>query len=186
MRFFVTLFLLIYQAISLNCVRAEDMKAEINSADNSSMNKNEDTEYNLANTKIFFNGIETDKQVVGITFNDNTTTLTWSDNTIMTGKAAESLISIALTGDAEQNIDKVRIFVVGGIYSTLININGIDANSDYCIYNMKQQKVLEGKTGSTTTTINISGLNTGVYYLKSNRTIVKFTIGLNTNMLSKY
>lgn len=185
MRIFVTLLLIIYHSIFLNCIWAEDFKTETNSADNRSVNKNEDTERTLVNSKILFNGIGTSKQVTGITFNDNTTTLTWSDNTTMTGKAAESLISMALTDDAEMNIDKIKIFVVGGIYSSLINVSGIDENSDYCIFNMKQRKVMEGKTDSPTTTINISELNTGVYYLKSNRTIVKFTIGLNNNILSK-
>ena len=48
---------------------------------------------------VSFNGVQMDKQVTSISYFENTVTLTWSDNTSISGDMAELMLRLAMDND---------------------------------------------------------------------------------------
>ena len=119
---------------------------------------------------VSFNGVQMDKQVTSISYNDNTITLTWSDNTSISGEMAELMLKLALDND----INKVRIYLVSGFYDKNILVKGLTSGTPIYIYDMKGREMTHMDVAEHGTVVDIHNLNTGVYFLKNNSTIVKF------------
>ena len=125
---------------------------------------------------VSFNGVQMDKQVTSISYFENTVTLTWSDNTsyvhtTLCGQlSAELMLKLAMDND----INKVRIYLVSGLYDKNILVKGLTSGTPIYIYDMKGREMAHMDAAEHGTLVDIHNLNTGVYFLKNNSTIVKF------------
>ena len=119
---------------------------------------------------VSFNGVQMDKQVTSISYFENTVTLTWSDNTSISGEMAELMLKLAMDND----INKVRIYLVSGLYDKNILVKGLTSGTPIYIYDMKGREMAHMDAAEHGTMVDIHNLNTGVYFLKNNSTSVKF------------
>ena len=119
---------------------------------------------------VSFNGVQMDKQVTSISYFENTVTLTWSDNTSISGDMAELMLRLAMDND----INKVRIYLVSGFYDKDILVKGLVPGTPIYIYDMKGREMARMDATEHGTKVDIHNLNTGVYFLKNNSTVVKF------------
>lgn len=121
-------------------------------------------------SKISINGNKADKNVTEISYEDSIITLHWSDNTIMTNKLASTMAKLVSNYD----IDKAYIASIGGIYDNSIIVGGTTGGSNINIYNVEGKRIQNMKANNDQTYIDISTLNTGIYLLQDNSTIIKF------------
>ena len=119
---------------------------------------------------ISINGIKAEKSVTEISYEDSIITLHWSDNTVMTNKLAATMANLVSNYD----IDKAYIASIGGIYGNSIIVGGTKGGSNINIYNVEGKKIQDMPANKDQTYIDISKLNTGIYLLQDNSTVIKF------------
>lgn len=119
---------------------------------------------------ISINGNKAEKSVTEISYEDSIITLHWSDNTVMTNKLAATMAKLVSNYD----IDKAYIASIGGIYDNSIIVSGTKGGSNINIYNVEGKKIQDMPTNNDQTYIDISKLNTGIYLLQDNSTVIKF------------
>ncbi|MFW9600823.1 MAG: T9SS type A sorting domain-containing protein [Prevotella sp.] len=119
---------------------------------------------------ISINGNKVDKSVTEISYEDSVITLHWSDNTVMTNKLASTMAKLV----SDYDIDKAYIASIGGIYGNSIIVGGTKSGSNINIYNVEGKKIQDMAANNDQTYIDISTLNTGIYLLQDNSTVIKF------------
>jgi hypothetical protein len=119
---------------------------------------------------ISINGNKADKNVTEISYEDSVITLHWSDNTMMTNKLATTMAKLV----SDYDIDKAYIASIGGIYGNSIIVGGTKDGSNINIYNVDGKRIQNMPTSNDKTYIDISKLNTGIYLLQDNSTVIKF------------
>ena len=117
------------------------------------------------NHGISINGTRVDKMVTEITYDENNITLHWNDNTSISNKIAQLMIKLA-SGD-DNNIDKIKIASISGLYKNGLTIDGITLGSLLYIYDVQGNLIMQNQATSTSCELDISQLNTGIYLLKT-------------------
>lgn len=115
------------------------------------------------------NGIELYKSITEVIMDDNVLALRWNDNTLTKGAVASLMMQLAGT----DCVDKIRVFSVCGIQDDELTIEGLQ-KGDAVIYDLQGRKVISQPVEGRKVKIDISGLNTGVYLLKNDCTLLKF------------
>lgn len=124
------------------------------------------------NHGISINGTRVDKMVTEITYDENNITLHWNDNTSISNKIAQLMIKLA-SGD-DNNIDKIKIASISGLYKNGLTIDGITLGSLLYIYDVQGNLIMQNQATSTSCELDISQLNTGIYLLKTSEEVIKF------------
>ncbi len=75
---------------------------------------------------------------------------------------------------SDYDIDKAYIASIGGIYGNSIIVGGTKSGSNINIYNVEGKKIQDMAANNDQTYIDISTLNTGIYLLQDNSTVIKF------------
>ena len=126
----------------------------------------------IENHGISINGTRVDKMVTEITYDENNITLHWNDNTSISNKIAQLMIKLA-SGD-DNNIDKIKIASISGLYKNGLTIDGITLGSLLYIYDVQGNLIMQNQATSTSCELDISQLNTGIYLLKTSEEVIKF------------
>lgn len=125
-----------------------------------------------ANTRpvvIRVNGNEVSKVVTEISMDDDDLTLKWNDNTKLTGRLARLMVDLT-----KADINEALLMNVSGILRDQMSIEGLTKGTPLYIYNLQGQLLLQQPVDKDLLSIDIHSLNTGIYLLKNNNTILKF------------
>ncbi len=125
-----------------------------------------------ANTRpvvIRVNGNEVSKVVTEISMDDDDLTLKWNDNTKLTGRLARLMVDLT-----KADINEALLMNVSGIQRDQMSIEGLTKGTPLYIYNLQGQLLLQQPVDKDLLSIDIHSLNTGIYLLKNNNTILKF------------
>lgn len=123
----------------------------------------------ISSGPIRVNGVEPDKTITEVVMDDQTVTFRWNDNTTTKGRAA--LLIMRLVGGG--CIDKVRVFSVSGFQGNTLSIDGLETGL-LSVYDLQGHELFIQQVIDPSTKVDISQLNTGIYLLKNNSTILKF------------
>lgn len=120
-------------------------------------------------TVIRVNGNEVSKVVTEISMDDDDLTLKWNDNTKVTGRLARLMVDLT-----KADINEALLMNVSGIQRDQMSIEGLTKGTPLYIYNLQGQLLLQQPVDKDLLSIDIHSLNTGIYLLKNNNTILKF------------
>lgn len=115
------------------------------------------------------NGNEVSKVVTEISMDDDDLTLKWNDNTKLTGRLASLMVDLT-----KADINEALLMNVSGIQHDQMSIEGLTKGTPLYIYNLQGQLLLQQPVDKDLLSIDIHSLNTGIYLLKNNNTILKF------------
>lgn len=124
---------------------------------------------NTRPTVIRVNGNEVSKVVTEISMDDDDLTLKWNDNTKLTGRLARLMVDLT-----KADINEALLMNVSGIQRDQMSIEGLTKGTPLYIYNLQGQLLLQQPVDKDLLSIDIHSLNTGIYLLKNNNTILKF------------
>lgn len=116
------------------------------------------------------NGFEVGKHVTSIEMEGNTMSLRWNDNTVMRGRLADVMISLA----CHECVDKARILSVSGVQTTEMRVEGLTLGSTYSLYDLMGNCLGTRTVDSPILSVDVSRLSTGIYLLKSQSLVMKF------------
>jgi len=124
------------------------------------------------NQIITLNGNKPDKTATQIVFDEKKISMQWNDSTTMSNDLINSIVNIF----NEDEIATAKISSVSGLFSNLLTIDGINKGDKLAIYDIKGTLKKEAIANGTNFQFDISSFNTGIYLLKINNHIIKFTI----------
>ena len=81
---------------------------------------------------------------------------------------------IKLASGDDNNIDKIKIASISGLYKNGLTIDGITLGSLLYIYDVQGNLIMQNQATSTSCELDISQLNTGIYLLKTSEEVIKF------------
>ncbi|MCH3980394.1 MAG: T9SS type A sorting domain-containing protein [Prevotella sp.] len=125
----------------------------------------------IENTSISFNGNKADRYVTEVSYDENQVVLHWNDNTTMCDDVSNAMINLA----CNQDLDKARLTSISGLYKDNITLEGIAPGSTVFVYDIQGRQLLHLDVTQTKVDLDIKSLNTGIYLLKSQNDIIKFT-----------
>ncbi len=116
------------------------------------------------------NGMPVSKQVTEITMDDQSYSLVWNDNTTSQGKSAAIMVRLA----NPQCIDKVKLLAINGLVDKRLYVEGLAESTQVIIYNLQGIKISEQNVDANWADIDIEHLDTGIYLLKNQNTVLRF------------
>ena len=119
-----------------------------------------------ANQTLIINGEVVSKVVTKITFEGDLVVLTFSDSTT----AKEDMDNVVLRFTAPTSIKDLTTFQLKKAVDCSLEINGLAAGTQVYVFDAAGKQMLVTKDS----TVNVSGLKSGVYVLKAGDQIVKF------------
>lgn len=119
------------------------------------------------------NGFEVSKYVTSIDMEDNLLSLHWNDNTVLHGRLAEVMFELA----SKDCVDKAQLLSVSGVQSDRMKLEGLKPGSRIFVYDIMRNCVLNQSVDGNSTILDMSELNTGVYFLKNDNIVIKFVKG---------
>lgn len=122
-----------------------------------------------SNNDFKVNGYKVYKEVTEITFEDANIVLKWNDNTTTSDYCAQTLFKL-INGD---HINDAHIYSASGLQDDRITLEGLKVGTTLYIYNLQGIMLAKQPVMSYSTQVNLSGMNTGIYFLKNQNTILK-------------
>jgi hypothetical protein len=119
-----------------------------------------------ANQTLIINGEVVSKVVTKITFEGDLVVLTFSDSTT----AKEDMDNVVIRFTAPTSIKDLTTFQLKKAVDGSLEINGLAAGTQVYVFDAAGKQMLVTKDS----TVNVSGLKSGVYVLKAGDQIVKF------------
>ena len=119
-----------------------------------------------ANQTLIINGEVVSKVVTKITFEGDLVVLTFSDSTT----AKEDMDNVVIRFTAPTSIKDLTTFQLKKAVDGSLEINGLAADTQVYVFDAAGKQMLVTKDS----TVNVSGLKSGVYVLKAGDQIVKF------------
>lgn len=115
------------------------------------------------------NGNEVSKVVTEVSMDDEHLTLKWNDNTLLTGRIARLMVDLT-----KSDINNAQLMNISGIQNDQMSIEGLTMGSPLYIYDLQGQLLMSQTVDQDLLSIDIHNLNTGIYLLKNNNTVMKF------------
>ena len=119
-----------------------------------------------ANQTLIINGEVVSKVVTKITFEGDLVVLTFSDSTT----AKEDMDNVVIRFTAPTSIKDLTTFQLKKAVDGSLEINGLAVGTQVYVFDAAGKQMLVTKDS----TVNVSGLKSGVYVLKAGDQIVKF------------
>ncbi len=115
---------------------------------------------------ITINGEVVSKVVTQITFDGDNVILTFADDSFTT----EDMGNVTISFSSITSIKDISAFQMNKIVGDNLEIEGLAEGTEVSIYDISGKQIFATKSSS----INVSGLKSGVYVLKAGNQIVKF------------
>lgn len=127
----------------------------------------------INNHAIMINGESLDLEVNEITYDGDNVVLHWTDNSITNTDMSQVIMSLAME---HAGINDVKIYSLNGLQNGFLNITHLDPGLSVSLYDISGNKLYETYNYKMNgfQTIDINPLNSGIYLLKANNSIVKF------------
>lgn len=116
------------------------------------------------------NGLEVYNVVTEITFDDNGILMKWNDNSISNDICCQAILKLINT----DHINDTQIYAASGVQNDYISFQGLNTGSTLYIYNLQGVLLLQQNVTGYDTRVNLSNLNTGIYLMKNENTLLKF------------
>jgi hypothetical protein len=116
------------------------------------------------------NGYSIYKEVTEIIFEDSRVLLKWNDSSISSDFCARTMYEL-LNAD---RINDAHIYAASGLQGDNITVDGLEIGTKVFIYDMNGRQLIVQPVSQKQTSVNLSNLNTGIYLLKNQNTIMKF------------